>query len=547
MRRPQTHRSFYSKATRIYLVATTAVTVVLLFSGIFSFQRQFKAIRELSVSNIRLQGERVAFEVERRIWELADTCLRDPLTGQMLLDLQPALDRPRAQSNGTAHLAEVRRRHPIVDRLFALGDQRFQFAQALPSGAKTSDEQRDFAETVEQQLRLSGYHVPDRTYAQVLKGASRAYQIFYIQPANSAGDYLGLSVDLDWVRSALLPQCRASVLGAGGVAEQLDMELLDSPHVPDNEPSQRSLAVGFETVLDLWHLRLPLESLDVTKTAVRKEMWFVGVSVLMTSSILILEVFLFFRIFPELQVIQVRSEFISRVSHELRTPLTLIRLYAETLTESPDLSKEEHENYCHIINREAERLTRMINNVLQFSRIEKAQSNMIEADLVAVVQRTLEAYERLLARDGFSIQAALPSGLPPVRFDPEEVTQAVLNLLDNARKYSRDSRVIEVAMWERRGLVAIEVTDHGMGVPADQIARIFEPFYRSPAGAGQAGVGLGLYIVRNIMQGHGGRVEVESAPNEGSRFRLIFPTLRVPAQVLAPRDKRLMARRGLSG
>jgi signal transduction histidine kinase len=428
-----------------------------------------------------------------------------------------------------------------------MGDRRFQYARAVPSSGRTFDEQRKFVDTVEQQMRVTGYHVPDRTYAQALKGETRVYQVFYARPANRGGSYLGMSVDLDWVRSSLLPLCRASVLGTGGVADQLNMILQEAPPGLDNRTSERDLAVDFETVLPFWQLRLPLGSVDITKTAVRKEMWFVGLSVLMIVSVLILEVFLFFRIFPELHIIQVRSEFISRVSHELRTPLTLIRLYAETLTEAPDLSKEEHESYCHIINRESERLTRMINNVLQFSRIEKGQSQMTEGDLTAVVLRTLEAYERLLARDGFSIRTALPSGLSPVRFDAEEVTQAILNLLDNARKYSRDSKVIEVALRESGGCLILEVADHGIGIQAEQINRIFEPFYRSSSGTSQAGVGLGLYIVRNIMQGHGGKVEVESAPNKGSRFRLIFPTLKGRAKVLAPKEKRLLARRGVSG
>ncbi len=547
MRRVNRHRSFHSKATKAYLLATTFITIVLLVSGIFSFQRQFLTIRELSISNIQLNGERIAFELERRIWQLADNCLQDPLTRNVLSIQERTFGGPQDKIDRQAEFAEVRRRHPIAGQLFTAGDGRFQFAQPVPGGEGIFLEHKEFVDAMKQQFKITGYHVPDRTYALALRSESRAFQVFYVRRSGNKESYVGIGADLGWIGSSLLSLSSSSALGSEGLANRVSMELREVPPGGEYQSPEDELTIGFETVLPFWQLRLPLESLDLTRTAIRREMWFIGLSVLMIASVLILEVFLFFRIFPELHIIQVRSDFISRVSHELRTPLTLIRLYAETLTETSDLSKEERDSYCHIINRETERLTQMINNVLQFSRIDKGYSKMVEGDLAVIVSRAIEAYRRLLVRDGFSIQVALPSNLPPVRSDPEEVTQAVLNLLDNARKYSGDSRLIEVRMWEHNAHVIIEVADNGMGVSPEQASKIFEPFYRSPNGGGQAGVGLGLYIVRNIMQAHGGRVEVESTPDEGSRFRLVFPALKGQGRMPAPSNKEVTARRKILG
>lgn len=315
---------------------------------------------------------------------------------------------------------------------------------------------------------------------------------------------------------------------------------------PDDrgQTPQRELRVPFKTTLPFWELRLPLDPLHLARIAVRRDIWFVGLSVVVIASVLIVETFLLFRVFPQVRIIQLRSEFISRVSHELRTPLTLIRLYAETLTEADDLSEEERQNCLHVINRESDRLTRMINNVLEFSRIEGQGKGreLKEGNLSEVVSRTLEVYRHLLVREGFSIDLSLPGGdLPPVKYDYEEVTQAILNLLDNARKYSGDSKLIEVRLFGRNSYVVLEVADHGVGIPLEEKTDIFQAFYRARNSRPGSGVGLGLYIVRNIMQAHGGKVEVESALGKGSRFQLFFPSGEGPSQGATARGREVLA------
>ena len=226
---------------------------------------------------------------------------------------------------------------------------------------------------------------------------------------------------------------------------------------------------------------------------------------------------------------RIRADLVSSVSHELKTPITLIRLYGDTLLDREGLSSGERTEFYRIIVRESERLSRLVNQILTFSRIERgAQSyNFEEGDLREAIGGIVDDYREYLDRAGFTVERALAGPSAAVRFDATALSQAVTNLLDNAVKYSGASREIGVRLAAANGEVAFEVEDHGVGVPAAEQAKIFERFYRASNvnGNGKAGYGLGLFLVRHIMEAHGGRAEVESAPGQGSRFRLVFPAV----------------------
>jgi signal transduction histidine kinase len=222
---------------------------------------------------------------------------------------------------------------------------------------------------------------------------------------------------------------------------------------------------------------------------------------------------------------RLRSDFVSSVSHELKTPITNIRLYAETLLARRGLEGAERLDSYRVIMRESERLTRLVNAVLTFSRIERGERvyNFEEADPAPVIARTVEDYREYIERAGFRLESSIPPTAPQVRFDPAAVSQALVNLLDNAVKYSPERREIGVRLFARDGTVLIEVEDHGIGISRAEQSRIFERFYRVPNGRGKGGYGLGLHLVRHVMEAHGGKVELESEPGRGSRFRLVLP------------------------
>ncbi len=253
----------------------------------------------------------------------------------------------------------------------------------------------------------------------------------------------------------------------------------------------------------------------------------IGSSVLFLFA-LYLGVFLFVRTFQDLRLSQVREDFMNAVSHDLKTPLTLVQLYGETLLYQEDLSEEDRKTYSRIIVRQSKRLTHLIEQVLDLSRIERAHKRYCfqEGDLAPVVTETVEDYVEHLHQQGFSVETKLTHQVPHVRFDRKAVSQAVMNLLDNARKYSGDRKSIAVRLWSEEDQVIFEVEDHGIGIPKELQKEVFQPFFRVYPSNGRPmrkGHGLGLFLVWHIMHAHGGKIEVNSDGKRGSRFRLVFP------------------------
>lgn len=234
----------------------------------------------------------------------------------------------------------------------------------------------------------------------------------------------------------------------------------------------------------------------------------------------------------ELQLAEMRTDFVSNVSHELKTPLSLIRMYAETLEMARVPDPEAQREYLRVIMRESDRLSRLIGNILAFSRIEsgRARYRRERLDLGAAVRAVVGIYRVHLEHEGYRLQVEEAEALPDIDADAEAVAEALLNLLDNAMKYSGESRDITVRTGTSDSGTAhsevwVEVEDRGIGIPADQQKQIFEKFYRVGAGLVHTakGSGLGLTLVDHIMRAHGGRVDVWSVPAAGSRFRLVFP------------------------
>jgi ligand-binding sensor domain-containing protein/signal transduction histidine kinase len=220
-----------------------------------------------------------------------------------------------------------------------------------------------------------------------------------------------------------------------------------------------------------------------------------------------------------------QADFVSGVSHELKTPLTLIHLYGETLLYGNEFEKEEQRNYFRIITRESERLTRLVNNILDFSRINRGVKDysLKDGDLVAAVAETIDLHAEHLRRRGFAVDIVVAPALPTVRFDQPAVVEATLNLLDNAAKYSDGNKSISIRLFQEKSFVVLEVGDRGVGIPKDEHQKIFDQFYRGSNRREQGGYGLGLFLVQHIMDAHHGRVEVQSQPETGSVFRLLFP------------------------
>jgi len=248
-----------------------------------------------------------------------------------------------------------------------------------------------------------------------------------------------------------------------------------------------------------------------------------GVSLLLAGGI-----FLNYRnVTKEMALARLKSDFVSNVSHELRTPLSLIRLYAETLEMGRLSSREKYQEYYSIIRKESERLTALINNILDFSRIEagRKEYDFRETDMTELVRNTLESYRYQIEQHGFAFEEQIAEDLPSVRVDREAIARSLLNLVNNALKYSPEEKYLGVKLYRENGSVKLEVVDHGIGIPRGEQHKIFEKFYRvgNPLVHNTKGTGLGLSLVRHIVRAHGGEISVESAPGEGSKFVIALP------------------------
>ncbi len=231
----------------------------------------------------------------------------------------------------------------------------------------------------------------------------------------------------------------------------------------------------------------------------------------------------------ESELAKLKSDFVSNVSHELRTPLALIRMYAETLEMGRLSGEQKKQEYYATIVTETARLSRLVNNILNFSRLEAGRMpfTLRPSDLNAVVHNTVDVWRELLRTESVEVVVALDPDLPVVRIDDEAIGEALMNLIDNAVKYGGDKKFLKVATGADAAGVTVRVEDHGIGILRKDLSRIFEMFYRTQehSGTNSRGSGVGLAIVRNIMAAHGGTVEVESTPGTGSTFTLRFPRM----------------------
>jgi len=229
----------------------------------------------------------------------------------------------------------------------------------------------------------------------------------------------------------------------------------------------------------------------------------------------------------ELAVAELQSDFVSAVSHEFRTPLTSLRHLTELLEDGVITSESARREYYSLLSQETRRLQRLVEALLNFARMESGRYHFRfeRVDLSQLVTEVINEFERERMAGGFAIEFRAASGLA-CQIDRESLSLAVWNLLDNAVKYSGACRTIQVGVERRGGLAAVSVRDGGLGIAPREQKTIFEKFVRGDAARASEtrGTGLGLALVRRIVEGHGGTIAVESEPGKGSTFTIVLPT-----------------------
>ncbi|MGB9802737.1 two-component system histidine kinase PnpS [Desulfofundulus sp.] len=224
---------------------------------------------------------------------------------------------------------------------------------------------------------------------------------------------------------------------------------------------------------------------------------------------------------------QMRTEFVANVSHELRTPLTSIKGFLETLLDGALNDPETACRFLEIMGQETERLIRLVDDLLDLSKIEERRvvHRWQRVDMVDVISRVASLFRSQAKEKELTLSLEVPRDLPGVYGDPDMLAQVLINLLDNAIKYTPRRGSVTIRAMVLEGELRVEVEDTGIGIPAESLPRIFERFYRVDKARSRelGGFGIGLAIVKHIIRAHGGKIAVESTPGRGSSFYFTLP------------------------
>ena len=232
----------------------------------------------------------------------------------------------------------------------------------------------------------------------------------------------------------------------------------------------------------------------------------------------------------EREVLKIKSDFVSSVSHELKTPLTSIKALTERLLEGKVKTPAKMKHYFSVISQDTDKLTRLVKNVLDFSKIEegKKEYDFEETDVVAWIKQTVDNFRKDRMQERIQIHIQTDNEIPPLPIDQDGLSRSLNNLLDNALKFSPETKEVEIRVKSDEDTVFIQVKDRGIGIPQDELGKIFDKFYQGKNALRQSvkGTGLGLTLVKHAVEAHGGKISVESKMGEGTIFSLIFPVKR---------------------
>ncbi|MBN2861752.1 MAG: GHKL domain-containing protein [Bacteroidales bacterium] len=370
-----------------------------------------------------------------------------------------------------------------------------------------------------------GTEVKNHRYKSLISGKSYLISLF---PANDDGQW-GLIMDQDDILNSSVYHSILTNAGASKFCWEVTNIngelLLKSEDIPEDI---QSVHVMFPPELPSWSLILyPVSSGLFTSLFHR------GAGIFLYIFIAIVIILAFGLIFTlqsvnnEMRLSKMKSYFMSTVSHEFKSPLTSIRQMAEMLVDGRVSSPERQLKYHTSILQQSERLSHLIDNILDFSKMEEGQKifQFEKADITLVVKDIVESFQYHKAGQGFDISLSIPGLVPDIVFDREAMEQVMHNLLDNACKYSGDSRKIEVHLLSKVNEIIISVRDYGAGIRKEDQDKIFSRFYRAGEELTQTvkGSGIGLTIVKQIVEAHNGHITVESSPGKGSTFSVRLP------------------------
>lgn len=499
-----------------FLILPALVVGVLVLTGVtFRSSFQLEKLREQSVveATLLLVGEK-ADRLDKRIVE-QDSALMSTLD---------VADRRRTSEEWlkAAAIQTPTVRALLVVDLAAPGRDVVTFASRGTSGREDEAFRRLLIGPMFSDLRLDQQPVTELKHLHKSYGAE-SYLVSYWQRQAESHRYLVVAWhDVGRIVHDLFP-----TLADRSDAPQSRVNVVDEEgRIVFGPPLSRGgLTIGrqFATTLYKWTLNVSMTSSEELSRAVQRrrvlEMTMVGLS---STVVLAGMVVVLVALARERKLANLKADFVANVSHELKTPLSLVRMFGELLQSRRVESDEKRQQYLSIIVTESERLAALIENVLDFAKVERGRQSydFVDGDVGDVVSRAVEACRLRAERERKALELAIAPELPVVRLDERAIEIAVINLVDNAIKYAPDGDKVAISVIRREGGVEVRVTDEGPGIAAEDKKRIFERFERGKAALGRQirGSGIGLALVKHIAEAHGGRAWVEPGPERGSTF-----------------------------
>jgi len=323
----------------------------------------------------------------------------------------------------------------------------------------------------------------------------------------------------------VVSEMQSLVEGETSVAEASIAVLL--PDARQREPDP-FIAVPLGQHTPEWRLALYLEGEDPFAAAAKRQTAvYLWTGLLVVSVIMALAVLLARYVGRQMKLTRMKNDLIATVSHELKTPLSSMRVLVDTLLEGRYRDERQVREYLELVSKENVRLSRLIDNFLTFSRMERNKRVFEFSDMrpEEIVNEAAGAVRERVEASGCSFDVEVERGLPEITGDRDALVTVLLNLLDNAYKYSRNDKHVALRAYAADGNVCFEVEDHGIGLSRRAAKKVFDRFYQVDRSLSRSagGCGLGLSIVEFVVAAHGGSVGVESQPGKGSRFTVKLP------------------------
>ena len=423
-------------------------------------------------------------------------------TSDLLASISDWIDRP-----GMMESTEIKE----LDGYITMIDRNLRFINKYRDIIKTSLEK---GRTEDNQLQLGGFLVINNRTVD-------PQRIVLLDPGMEHPP--GFCIDLDSVWSGFMKT---------DYSENTEFDYNISLLRKEEDRNQIDNRLAISNVLSSYfpefEIRVGPQDENLIDIFVKKRRWTYGIALFLLLGAMFMGILLILRdILREKHLGQLRSDFVSNVTHELKTPLTSIHLFAESVLLDRVETESGQKEYLRIILKETERLKRMINNILDFSKKERGKLDYKteKVDVTSLILSALKDLNYWLVEMKFNVHTELEEGIY-VSGDPDALKQVVINLLDNAIKYSGLQKDISIRLESKENRVRIEFSDKGIGIPEDQLGSIFDKFYRvnDNMADGIGGTGLGLTVVKEIVEAHQGDIFVESELNRGSKFTLVLNT-----------------------